>query len=965
MKDKPKDPSLLGYIFDASPEGILVMDQDGEVMKVNTALETMFGYGKGELLNKKIETLFPEEPRKKDKEQRVVFSRTPRTLDLYGQKKDGTTFPIQINLSSIILNDDPVTIAYIRDTNIQKKHKTPTIAQDINKKESDERGLKEGKAKNTEVLPDLIVVHDNKGNILRVNASDFPPTIGPVEDLVGKNFREVLPPKISVQIRKAITEVEDTKNTVLKIMTIPINRKPTNLEIRFVPLENRTFLCILRDVTKIKAIQDVLNIRNSALEAAGNSIIIVDAQQPDLPMIYCNNAFYKLTGYGRSEVLGRNCRFLQKDDQDQEGVGIIRKAIKERKTCQVLLRNYRKDGSLFYNELTVTPVINKEKQLTHFIGVQNNVTDRIKELQTKDQMRQILKMIAKQDSLKKISGNIVEALENHLVCCYASIFVLDPMNKTLHKLAAPNLPKGFCNIIEGIPLSPDGPCSMAAYLKKEMIIPDITTDPQWADYHNSALEHGLVSCWSYPIFSSDQKALGIFGIYCEKQKKPTKADRDFILELNQLLGIAIEEHQIRELLTKSHDLLENYTRELEQTVNERTNELKATVQKMTEANLNLEDQIKETKDAQNRALESQTMFTTIAKNFPKGVIIVFNSNYEIDYIDGGEMRRMGIDKSELEGKCIDDLKVFNIERTNRIKEDIRRTMKGEYLSFETLFNNKHFTVNTSPLIGGNDKVKWTLFVYNDISKQKQAETEIRKALVREQELNELKSRFISMASHEFRTPLSAIHSSAILIEKQNALGEEAKREKYVAQIKHNVKALVVILNDFLSLGKLEEGRVRPNPEIIDLVDFSKKVVSDFEPNRKRGQKIKVIANEKPIEAYLDLKLMGHILTNLLSNAIKYSQEDQEISVTLLKGDRTVSIRVTDQGIGIPKDEQDQLFQRFFRAKNSVNIQGTGLGLNIVKQYTELMGGNIGLESDENKGASFWVTFPVSNKTESI
>ncbi|MBD0778457.1 PAS domain S-box protein [Maribacter sp. ANRC-HE7] len=1080
MKDNPKDLSLFKHIFDASLEGILVVDQDGKILKTNTAVETMFGYGKGELLNENIEVLLPKRLREIHQKQHMDFSKAPRAramdraLDLWGQKKDGTEFPLRISLSPIMFNNESVTIAYVRDTIDLKKgqyalkakeaknkalldalpdimviqnfegdivdfyapentmaqvpkeevigknikqivpqaiskkilkahnqaietqkiqireytldingkktdfesrtvplnnHKLLTIVRDITEKKSTERELKESEVKNRAVLaalPDLIFIHDKKGRILQVNASDYSPIVGPIEDLVGKNFKEILPPKISVQIQKAITKVEETKNTVLQIITVPINQKPTDFETRFVPLENETFLCVLRDVTKTKAIQDVLNVRNSALEAAGNSIIIVDARQQDLPIIYCNDAFCKLTGYERSEVLGKNCRFLQKGDRDQEGIDIIRESIRTRKTSRTLLRNYRKDGTLFYNELTITPVINKHKQLTHFIGVQNNVTDRIKELQIKDQMRQILEMIAKQKSLEKISKKIVEVLENHLVCCFASIFVLDPMKKTLHKLAAPNLPKGFCNIIEGAPLGPDmGPCGMAAYLKKEVIIPDITTDPHWAGYHDAAIKHGLVSCWSYPIFSSDQKALGIFGIYCQKQRIPTKIDKDFILELNQLIGIAIEEHQIREQLTKSHYLLEKYTRELEQTVNERTNELKATVQKMIEANLNLEDQIKETKDAENRALESQSMFTAIAKNFPKGIIIVFNADFEIDYIDGGEMRRMGMDKTDFEGRCIDNITVFKKERIHRVKNDIKRTMKGEHLSFETQFNNKYYTVNTSPLMGGNDEVKWTLFVYNDITKQKQAETEIRKALVREQELNELKSRFISMASHEFRTPLSAIHSSAILIEKQNVPGKEAKREKYVTQIKHNVKALVIILNDFLSLGKLEEGRVRPNPEIMDLVDFSKKIISDFESNRKRGQKIKVIAHEKTIEAYLDLKLMSHILTNLLSNAIKYSQEGQEILVTLLKENRTVSIKVSDQGIGIPKDEQEQLFQRFFRAKNSVNIQGTGLGLNIVKQYTELMGGSIGLESEENKGATFWVSFPASNKTGDI
>ena len=132
----------------------------------------------------------------------------------------------------------------------------------------------------------------------------------------------------------------------------------------------------------------------------------------------------------------------------------------------------------------------------------------------------------------------------------------------------------------------------------------------------------------------------------------------------------------------------------------------------------------------------------------------------------------------------------------------------------------------------------------------------------------------------------------------------------------------------------------------------------MEPNRKRGQNIEVATNKKNINAYLDPKLMNHILSNLLSNAIKYSEHDQEILVTLELTGESISVKVKDEGIGIPKDEQDKLFQRFFRANNSTNIQGTGLGLNIVKQYTELMGGTVGLESEQDKGSTFWVTFPI-------
>src|SRR5690606_10345028 len=236
------------------------------------------------------------------------------------------------------------------------------------------------------------------------------------------------------------------------------------------------------------------------------------------------------------------------------------------------------------------------------------------------------------------------------------------------------------------------------------------------------------------------------------------------------------------------------------------------------------------------------------------------------------------------------------------------------------------------------------------------EFKIQSALRKEQELNELKSRFVSMASHEFRTPLSAILTSAILIGKQNDQGNEIKREKYVAQIEKNVDNLVLILNDFLSLSKLEEGQVVPTPKRIDLVSFSKLIIKEIYPTLKAGQGIDFRSDSEVLYVDLDEKLLRLILNNLLSNASKYALEATPIDFKISQTQGKVIIEISDQGIGIPIEEQQFLFDRFFRAKNAANIEGTGLGLNIVKSYTELMNGRIRFKSKLNSGTTFWVEF---------
>src|SRR5690606_11619840 len=196
-----------------------------------------------------------------------------------------------------------------------------------------------------------------------------------------------------------------------------------------------------------------------------------------------------------------------------------------------------------------------------------------------------------------------------------------------------------------------------------------------------------------------------------------------------------------------------------------------------------------------------------------------------------------------------------------------------------------------------NKIMWALFVYNNVSKQKKIQYELEKTVKVEKELNELKSRFISMASHEFRTPLSAILSSAILIGKQNEPGKEERRMKHVSRIRTNVKDLVVILNDFLSLSKLEEGKVQVMAQSFELIRFIKMLVDEMEPIKKVGQDIIFDHSDPSIWVNLDTKLLNHIIINLLSNAIKYSMEGPIIELEVGANEEGVSIHIKDQGIG--------------------------------------------------------------------
>ena len=217
-----------------------------------------------------------------------------------------------------------------------------------------------------------------------------------------------------------------------------------------------------------------------------------------------------------------------------------------------------------------------------------------------------------------------------------------------------------------------------------------------------------------------------------------------------------------------------------------------------------------------------------------------------------------------------------------------------------------------------------------------------------------------MASHEFRTPLAAILTSLSLLESYSKEGHEEKRRKHADRIKASVTNLVGILNDFLSVDKLEQGKVEIVKEIVDLHLFSIDIMEEVNGMLKQGQRIN-FGHRGEKQILLDKKILKNVLLNLLSNAIKYSEENKEIHFFMEVSENLVSIKVEDEGIGIPEEEQKHLFDKFFRAKNVGTIQGTGLGLNIVKKYVELLDGSINFTSAHNVGTTFIIEIPLNDQ----
>lgn len=256
----------------------------------------------------------------------------------------------------------------------------------------------------------------------------------------------------------------------------------------------------------------------------------------------------------------------------------------------------------------------------------------------------------------------------------------------------------------------------------------------------------------------------------------------------------------------------------------------------------------------------------------------------------------------------------------------------------------------------DDRTKMLREALSELEKSKE---ELSEAYEIEKELSELKSRFVTMASHEFRTPLSTILSSAYLLEKYNQQSPDPKIEKHLYRIKSAVGGMKSILEDFLSLGKLEEGLVQTQIESLSPEQFDGKInelVQEMELVAKDEQKI-LLTNTVHVPVAIDVHLVRNILINLLSNAVKFARDNSTITLTCSLNNKNLVIAVADNGIGISEEDQQHLFERFFRAKNSSNIQGTGLGLHIVGKYLELLNGNIELNSKIDEGSTFTFYLP--------
>ncbi|MFD1551286.1 hybrid sensor histidine kinase/response regulator [Putridiphycobacter roseus] len=379
-------------------------------------------------------------------------------------------------------------------------------------------------------------------------------------------------------------------------------------------------------------------------------------------------------------------------------------------------------------------------------------------------------------------------------------------------------------------------------------------------------------------------------------------------------------------------------------------------QKIVQLNSELEAKVLE---RTGELQESQFLYTAVAQNFPDGIINVFDKDLNYIFAEGKELYNLGITSKKLLGTSY--LNRLPTEVRPMIESALKEVFNGSKKDFELNLKKQFYHINAVPLRNEKNEIDKILVVEKNITAQKVISQKLEESLRKEKEINEMKSRFVSMASHEFRTPLSTILSSNSLIDKYLKIGQKDKTEKHIKRIKSAVLGLTDILNDFLSTDKLENDIIQVKNILFDYAEFVEEVTEELQLMCIDDQNIKSFIKSDVKNIIADKKLLKNVLYNLLSNAIKYSKDGQDITFNSFITNKELKIEIKDKGIGIPLADQAQLFTRFYRAENAINIKGTGLGLVIVKSYLNLLHGSIDFKSIENEGTTFTCIIPIENE----
>jgi PAS domain S-box-containing protein len=742
-----------------------------------------------------------------------------------------------------------------------------------------------------------------------------------------------------------------------------------------------------------------LLLRNRALNFAMNGIVITDPNQTDNPIIFCNHAFEKITGYKISEAIGKNCRFLQGPDTSKEAIQNIRDAISNLEECKVILINYKKDGTKFWNELSISPVLDERGNLKNFVGIQTDITDRIEAEDTLKRSEQKIR-------------TIIENLDNGIVLTDEEGIIIE-WNKKQEEILGIKARDMLGKYLWEIP-----------YLKmlknheeiKQDIINQLTTGERAdkiIEYIINNPENGRKIINVKPVSIKTEKGFMLCSIVRDITKQLN--DEEEIRKLSRAVetspsGILLADRQSKivyvnpstvtmghykdetEILGKSFF---NFTDDKgKQILNEKilpailsgkkwNGEL--LVYKSNGQTIPIElscamvnhdigqpkyllavfNDISERKSVEHALKHSEEKYRNVINNI-KEVIFQTDETGLWTFLNPAWEEITGFSVEESIGvNFLDFVHPEDRERNLKLFEPLIKQEK-EYFRHSVRYLTKQgdfkwIEVFARLTLDKDGNIIGTSGTLNDVTKRIKAEENIKQSLEKEKELNELKSRFVSTISHEFRTPLTSMLASSQLLQRYYNKWPEEKKMNTLKRIENSVIYMNEMIDDVLTLNRAESGRLIFNPAKIEIVSIAKVILEEINMIASPGHTFVTEFSQEKIEAFVDEKLIRHIISNLLTNAVKYSPNGGKIFFSISRCTKELEITIEDEGIGISEEDQKKLFQPFFRGSNIETITGTGLGLSITERAVKLHNGTIIFSSKLNEGTTFRINIPLDNK----